>query len=214
LNDNTETNPDVILARQRLGRNQATLNIEIALANRQNPGGSSSSGGSSSVSGSISSSGQAISSGGSGSGGFGGCFAGTTLVRVPHSDRKPIFSIPVGTEVISPNKEGQLVPGFVLGKVAKYYNDWLRVAFEDSRYTEVRSTHPYCNENGIYVPIEEADHVMHFTDRGWKKVGIREKMPIKSITRRLFFNFEIEIYAAYTANDDWVSNRKPVESEA
>lgn len=209
MRDTTESSPDIILARQRAGRSQATLNIELGLTNKAPS--SSGTGGGSSGGGAVG--GSQIISGLSGGGDGGGgdripCFAGSTLVRMDDNEKRPIYVLPIGLSVAAPDENGHLCSGRITGRQEKEYYSWLRVRFADERCVEVRPNHRYRTEGGLWVNILDADHVMHFTDRGWKRIAVKERARIEVKTPRIFYNLEIEGYGAYLAADDWVSNKK------
>jgi hypothetical protein len=209
IRDNQDTSPDLILSRVRAGRRQATLNIELALSNKQNVtanAGASSAGSGSTSGGNIVA--DVSGSGGSGGGGYVYCFSGSTQVLIPGGSR-PIFSIPCGISIAAPDDEGQICEGKVIGRTERFYSSFLEVTFADGRRTEVRPKHRYRNEHGEYIPIEEATYSMRLKDGNrWVKMMIIDKVERELDIPRLFYNLEIEDFGAYVANGDWVSNRK------
>jgi hypothetical protein len=201
------------MARVRAGTKQATLNIELALSTKQNitaTAGASSAGSGPTSGGTII--GDAAGGGGGTGGGGGGfiyCFSGRTPVRIS-GGYVPIFAVPCGIEVISPDEEGKLREGKVVGRTEKYYDSYLEIIFADGRRTEVRPGHKYRNEHGVYIPIEDAEYSMHMKigSTKWTKVAITDKLEHTVEIPKLFYNLEVDTYHSYMANDDWVSNRK------
>lgn len=211
MQDNRDTLPELILTRTRLGRNQATLNIELGLSTKQSV--TSSQGGASagtSISGGISGDGGG-GFGGGGGGGGGSCFSGDTLVNMFYGLHVPINLVELRSYVEAPDENGDIRKGEVIGRSQRLYFGCLHVTFEDGRKVRVQPTHRYRNENGIYVPIAEADHSLHWVGEDWVRVKIVSKEQVREDVSEPFYNLEIKDHHAYMAAGDWVSNSKPIE---
>lgn len=215
MQDNTESSPEIILARTRLRRNQATLNVELGLSTKTSitsaQGGASTS---SSVSGGALGSGGVIggSGGGGDSGGGGGfedmCFVANTVINMFDHAPRFINTIQPEFEVESPDENGELQRGRVVGISQKLYSDVFVLTFEGGRYTETRPNHRYRNEGGIWVTADQLEYSLFRSGDKWVRSNITEKKLIKLEQPKSFYNFEVETYHSYVANNDWVSNRK------
>src|SRR5262249_2499211 len=153
-------------------RGQSTLNIEVALSDRQTYAGQSGTASSGSAAGNSSTIVGDITVGGGGDGDGRTCFVGTTRIDLKEGC-KLISDITVGEDNVLAFDGGVRIPKLVIGKQIHLVDKSLLVKFEDGELTQVTPNHRYWN-GSIYLPIVDLESVLHWEGR-WRPRRILEK---------------------------------------
>ena len=149
-------------------------------------------------------------------GGGNPCFIGISNVKRPDNGQTFIRDIQVKDMVTSFNPStGQHLEGMVTDKFEHLVDEWMLVEFTDGHSTGVDKdgNHKYWTWQGVYVPIRELEIVQHW-DNGWKPRYVKERRVIKSET--ILYNLTVKCegnFHNYMANNDAVSNLKPLDDE-
>lgn len=209
MRDNQDTSPDIILARHRAGRNQATLNIELAISSThtyntttgQTPGGGAGNVGGSQLISEIT---------GDGIGG-GTCFLGETLFTLADESRIDFAELYAHKEKYSHAKsfdeDGNVVKGEILDVFRHTVFVYLAVTFEDGRSLVV-GEHRYFIPSGIYIPIKYLLD-KYVVDEAGEPVHVEDMEPVKVPKGIYVYNASIKDYQNYCADGKRVHNVKP-----
>lgn len=206
--DNTDTSPDLIELRTRLGTEQATLNIELGIAGEKAVSSGSSSGGSSGVGGSP------VIQAASGGGGGGGvsrppCFIGATLFTLDDGTRITFSKLYRNAKKYKFAKSFDDNGHEVQGEIEKVYKrkvyDYMKVTFTDG-VSGVRANHRYFTPSG-YVAIKEL-HDKYVLGEDGKRVGVAAIESIDVPKGVYVYNARIKKYENYCADGKRVHNTK------
>jgi hypothetical protein len=141
------------------------------------------------------------------------CFLGVTSIRLANGGFALIHDIRLNQMVVSFDPmNGEWASGRVTDKFEHLVDGYMLIEFEDGHSTGVdkEGNHRYWVGQGLYAPIRELSSVWHWND-GWKERKIVNKKVIEEET--IVYNMTVEGFHNYLANNDGVSNLKPVDDD-
>ena len=141
------------------------------------------------------------------------CFLGITGIRLASGGSIFIRDIQLKQVITSFDPmTGERFDGRVTDKFEHLVDGYMLIEFEDGHSTGVDKdgNHGYWVGQGQYAPVRDLSSVWHWDD-GWKERKIVSKKIIEEET--ILYNLTVEGFHNYIANNDAVTNLKPLDLE-